>query len=528
MFRLAFVAVILIAILMRFVGLDSWGMGFFRDEAALGYNSWSIAKTGADEFGQKWPVVFRSFEVFFLPAYEYMTAALMSVAGLSVWSTRAVAAASGVWLVIVSVFLIKEISNNKWLALTAGFMIAIVPWSVYFSRGAFEGNLALAFLATGVFLIIRAHENKGKWWPGLLVMTAAMYSYQAERLIVPLWSLIVVSSWCGRDFRRWKQVLVESIPAIILGLPLIWVWFTPAGLHRAAGVSLLSHSGLVDPTPWQVMRKIVAMYISYFSPHNLFWLPDFDRQRSLVGMSVFYWWWIPLYVVGVIRVIGEIRGNKGWKWIVILMLIAPLPAAVTADPFHTYRSLVTYWPQTLVLAVGLFKMWPKQTVRRILMGAVIAGFSVYGITSWISSYVYVTPYERGFYWDQSFDETVEFVEGIKSEKEKIVWDTGYSEPYIQYLFWTRYNPRKLHEVTRALPLDYYGSGERVRFDHLENVYFEEVDWPTRRGDRGTVFVMPAERLPVSEFVTDPIVKLLKEIKFKNGQTSFRIVEIVED
>jgi hypothetical protein len=143
----------------------------------------------------------------------------------------------------------------------------------------------------------------------------------------------------------------------------------------------------------------------------------------------------------------------------------------------------------------------------------------------LSSYLVVTPMLMADDWDQVFEPTIEAIEAIKTKKQKIVFDTSYSEPYIHYLFWTGYDPVRLQQVSSNLDLDYYGSVDKVRFKSLDNVYFESVDWPTRRGDSGTVFILPNSKVPPSEFATDPKIELLNEIKNKSGQVVFRLLEI---
>ena len=44
--------------LMKFPAVPG---GLNRDEAALGYNAFSLLETGKDEWGKQWPIVFRSF-----------------------------------------------------------------------------------------------------------------------------------------------------------------------------------------------------------------------------------------------------------------------------------------------------------------------------------------------------------------------------------------------------------------------------------------------------------------------------------
>ena len=522
-----FLAIFLLAIFVRLWGLGSLGPGFFRDEAALGYNSWSIAQTGKDEFGQTMPVIFRSFEVFFLPLYVYLSAAFMKTLGLSVFSTRLVAALSGVGIVAVSYLLTKTVfPKKKYLPELTALLTALSPWTLFYSRGAFEGNLGLFLFTLGVYLFIR----KRLTW-SFILMVLSMYSYQAERLVVPLWLLTALCLTKHKFFKK-------TWPAIILGLPLAWIWFSPAGMHRAVGVSLLNTGGVGGFFP--TIKKILAMFTSYFSPRNLFWEPDYNPQRMLVGQPVMFFWLLPGYFYSLYLVCKNyLRKNTSVTLLIAWLLLGPLPAAFTSDPFHTYRSLLMSVPLIIFVSWGtweLIRHSGKLSLRnasRIDSGQarmtnisiILTLLLVFSLARMISSYLVVTPSLRANDWDQAFSATIKAIEEAKPYAKKIVFDTSYSEPYIHYLFFTGYQPAKLHQTTSGLDLDYYGSIDRIRFNNLDNIYFEQVDWPTRRGDSGTIFILPDSKVPPSEFLGDPKVNLLKEIKNKPGQVIFRLLEI---
>ena len=55
------VFIVFLAVLLRFFKLGSIPPHLTPDEAALGYNAYSILKTGKDEFGKTFPLVFKSF-----------------------------------------------------------------------------------------------------------------------------------------------------------------------------------------------------------------------------------------------------------------------------------------------------------------------------------------------------------------------------------------------------------------------------------------------------------------------------------
>jgi len=98
-------AVILIAAaVVRFIKLDQVPPSLNWDEVAAGYNAYTIANWGADEYGNKFPIVFKSFGDDKHPVHIYLTALIVKVFGLSDFSARAGSAAT---------FTIQEASGRQ-------------------------------------------------------------------------------------------------------------------------------------------------------------------------------------------------------------------------------------------------------------------------------------------------------------------------------------------------------------------------------------------------------------------------------
>ena len=51
------IGIVVLAAFLRFYKLETVPSGFYVDEAAIGYNSYSILETGADEYGKFFPPV---------------------------------------------------------------------------------------------------------------------------------------------------------------------------------------------------------------------------------------------------------------------------------------------------------------------------------------------------------------------------------------------------------------------------------------------------------------------------------------
>lgn len=66
-------SIFILAFLLRFVGLEKLSPPLNRDEAALGYNAYSLLQTGKDEHGISWPLAFESIGDYKMPGYIYLS-----------------------------------------------------------------------------------------------------------------------------------------------------------------------------------------------------------------------------------------------------------------------------------------------------------------------------------------------------------------------------------------------------------------------------------------------------------------------
>src|SRR3990167_7573491 len=89
-------AIILLAAILRLYELDSYPVSLSWDEVAIGYNAYSIAQTGADEYSIKWPILFKSFNDYKLPGYIYLDSIFVKFLGLSGFTVRLPSALLGV------------------------------------------------------------------------------------------------------------------------------------------------------------------------------------------------------------------------------------------------------------------------------------------------------------------------------------------------------------------------------------------------------------------------------------------------
>lgn len=151
--------VVVLGAIIRFYRLGSIPSGFHRDEAYLGYNAYSILKTGHDMTGNFLPIHISSF-LYSPGGYSYLSIPAIIIFGLSPFSIRFASAFFGTLSILATYLLVSALAkftktqnnqNRNYLsssviALLSSFYLAITPWHINLSRTATE-NTIVVFLS---------------------------------------------------------------------------------------------------------------------------------------------------------------------------------------------------------------------------------------------------------------------------------------------------------------------------------------------------------------------------------------------
>lgn len=143
------IPVVVLGLVIRLFWLDKYPTGFTPDEAAFGYNAYSLLKTGHDEWGLPFWHLFtgnlESFGDFKLPLYAFLTVPAVKFLGLTQSSTRLPNAILGSLAVPVLYCLSRTRKFPRSASLFAALLLALSSWHISLSRGAFEANLITLF-----------------------------------------------------------------------------------------------------------------------------------------------------------------------------------------------------------------------------------------------------------------------------------------------------------------------------------------------------------------------------------------------
>jgi len=83
-----FITIIFIAAFFRFYQITIVPPHPSLDEVSIGYNAFSILKTGVDEYGTKFPILLRAYDDWRPALYIYLVVPFVKLFGLSIFAVR--------------------------------------------------------------------------------------------------------------------------------------------------------------------------------------------------------------------------------------------------------------------------------------------------------------------------------------------------------------------------------------------------------------------------------------------------------
>jgi 4-amino-4-deoxy-L-arabinose transferase-like glycosyltransferase len=367
--RACLAVIVLLAALVRFWNLDGLPPGLFRDEAEKGYTAlelWSTARQGqflpdgTIETTRLLPIFVDAGGVKTSAIYQYLSAPIVGVFGLHVWTTRFVAALVGT-LTVIATFLLARLlftrdDESPIVPLAAALFVALSPTHVLFSRWAQQGITLPLLVTLGVFCLLRIttaperHRRALSLGGGALLAVAA-YAYDPARLGVPLIALGAIWEFRARG-GRWRDLLPAALLFAVIEIPLILFTLTE-GSARLSRVSLFADRSVTGGLVMALLN-----YLSHFSPLFLFVSGDANPRHSLPLSGLLPWAEAPFFVLGLLAMVW--KRPPGARVLAVWLLAAPVAAALTVEGIpHALRSILFFPAVHLVsaLGVGLLIEW---------------------------------------------------------------------------------------------------------------------------------------------------------------------------
>ena len=425
-----------VAFFLRFYQLGGIPPALDWDEASLGWNAYSILKTASDEYGKFLPVSLRSFNDYKPPLYAYATVPSVAAFGLNEFSVRLPSAIAGVLTVLLTFFLVRELSKNDAVSCSAAFLLAVSPWSIQFSRVAFETNLAVFFFvaASTVLAYFLTRQRAVFLAASFFLFVLSMYTYHSPRLVVPLFCAGIVI-WYRRIFiSHWKALLVAGVMTLILLYPLARNTLHVGALTaRFDTVSIFSGS-TAQHNPSFLPALFAKNYLSHYNFDFLFLNGDGINRHHAPDTGVLLLITAPLLLAGFYFLA---KNRPPWAFFVLWWLaVAPVASAVTLSAPHAVRSELFLPTFQIVAAYGLIHLVRKKTMFAALAGLLF----IVNVFYFLHQYFVHLPVEYAPAWQYGYKQAVKEVLALEKNYPRIYITSAYDQPYIYFLFYGRISP----------------------------------------------------------------------------------------
>lgn len=497
--------ILILGLTLRLYNLDSRPVGFTWDEAALGYNAYSLLKTGRDEHGQILPVVFKSFGDYKPGLYIYLTVPMIKIFGLNEFAVRLSSAILGTLLIIVVYLLCKYLTPSpspklgegepgrvgEVLGLCSTFLLAINPWSIHFSRGAWEANVALFLTTLAVLLFLKKRFLLSSFTFGL-----TFWTYQGAKLFTPL--LVIALFLIYKPYI--KKLILPGLLGLVMLIPIILNFSSQSG--RLKVFSVFSYSG-------NIVRGITQRYLNHLSPKYLFISGDWSNIRhSIPYYGYFHLPEIITILIGLVILIKA--NNQTTKLLICWLLLAILPSALSRDIVSGVRSLPMIIPLVILSGIGLSKL--KLFYSLALLLSLLLFLDLYFIHSpFFTAKDMLYPYK----------EALQTIKPYLNDYNQIIFTDKLGQPYIYTLFYYQIDPSLYQAQNKFVDNP---NGDVGYVPSFEKFVYQNVDWRTQRGDSSTIFVGDNFELPEQDMNPVNIVRL-GEVYYPNGKHALRIVAL---
>lgn len=548
------IAILFVAAVLRLWNLGNIPPSLTQDEASLGYNAYSILKTGKDEYGSPFPAVFKSFGDYKPGLYVYLDTPFIAVFGLNEVSVRLPSAIFGI-LTVLLVYLIAERLFRP-LGNLSAFIAATNPWLIYYSRGAWEANVSLTLTLAAIYFFLRALNSSKYLVPSAGLFALTLLTYQGAKLSSVIAATILLFIYRKEILKIERKYLFGGIIlGIIVAAPIVFSLFngqagrldvfsvfsyprskeyTQAFLDEG-GEKLGSfgyytyHSEALNFT-----RGILGRYFNHFSGRFLFFDGDYQNpQHSAPYQGMLLISDLLLVVFGLAYLVKNLSINsKGYFLVLAWLLFSPLPAVLSRDQVQSVRALNMAIPLVMILSFGLYSVlsWIKE--RKLSLFFYVFTFGVYlaAFVYFLDAYFIHVPNHNSQYWNYGYKQVVEKVSAAKpdfkqdpadqSPDEKIIVEQSYAQPYIYFLFFQKYDPAKYQRQAKLT--ETANSSDVGLVERLENIKFLKIDWSQIRSQKGALVIVNG-----TTSIPDDLSHLkVDKINYLNGRDpAFEIIRI---
>ena len=479
------------------------------DEASLGYNAYSILKTGRDEYGLFLPIIFKSFGDYKPGLYVYLCLPFVYLFGLNDLSVRLPSIILGSLLPVILYFLIKEINPKAQKTAVISSLITVFnPYNIHFSRGAWETNILTFELVLASYLFFKYVNKKNIKYLLIssVIIGLSLYTYQAGKMI-SLFLVIILFLINFKSLNIKKIFLYFILPLGLFALPIAYGLLFNNNSNRLQVVSLFSYprsdeeaqmikseTSIVDyqifhSQPTFFLRNFLTRYFNHFSPRFLIFEGDWQNPRhSAPYIGLLLYPSIIFFVIGLFSSLSQLKIDKLNLFFSLWLLVAPFPSALTRDSVQSVRAMSFSIPLIYFISYGIFFVLNKYRhlfVKLFIVILYLISFVYYG-DLYLNHMVIKSPVDFLY----GYKNAIDYVSAHQKNFKDIYITDYYGQPYIYYLFYKKYSP-SLYQKQAKLEDQNLDTG---KVKTVDNIHFQTAHFDFLKDHKGTMGIFAQEEI----------------------------------
>ncbi len=402
-----------------------------HDEAAKGYNAYSLIKTGKSFRGLSWPWYFTDFSDK-LPSvailYQYVDIPSIAAFGLNVRATRFPAVVMGTATVFILYLLTAIIFKRPRLALLSSFLLATSPWHIFMSRFGQEPVSFPFFFLLGWWFLEKSLEDKSIYlFIGMMVLGISLYSYQIALILTPAFIFVFLSVHKSFLFTNGRKYLISILLFLLVISPIVY-------LYATRPTEMLAHYGEVSIG--KLGNKIYMGFLLNYLTQLLFPLLVFFYLVPTIFFGL----------TGIPKIMKAALKNHSLIVIIMTFFLTLIPSALTHNYFlpQPSRSIGKTGLFEMIAAYAMLIIVRKiQPQKKKVLIAVISLSAFYFLNA---SVLLKIGFPHYFYSDYGFGygfrDLVKYINSTENNYTKIVVTDKANQPFIYFLFYGKYPPEQ--------------------------------------------------------------------------------------
>ncbi len=462
------VLILIFAFIIRFNNLRTTPVALFGDETDIGYQAYSILKTGKDYSGNPFPVYFQSFFEHRMPLQVYLTVPF-TIFGLNEYTVRLPSMIMGI-LNILTLYLLLKIClkkklENKIIPLVSALVLATSPWHIHYSRLAFDVNLMLFLILLGFIFLFKSQKNLNLLPFAIFSFGLSFYAYSTSIifliLLLPIYFLIYRDKYLPSLKNNKKRFIPSIFIAVIISLPLFFSIFSGEASTRFSGINITKDQLIIDKIIGyrsqdedfgrlfhnkllEYPRAFFTNYLQALSPYFLYIKGDPIVRHSVPDFGLLLFGTFPLLLLGLIF---SGKPSKLYIFFLTWLLIAPISSSLTINGGNQATRLYLMLPALMFfIAKGVVVLKQLLTGRLFYISFLLIFFILtLELSCWFHQYYRHYNIQSWENYGYGHKEISKFIKDNYEKYDRIIINNDRTPWLSDYLFWTETDPRWFQE-----------------------------------------------------------------------------------